>query len=56
MSSHAHFDRDAIYRAHATMVLERPAGEFKLGDVKITGIADKHQSHAPGEIKCDVLL
>jgi L-ascorbate metabolism protein UlaG (beta-lactamase superfamily) len=56
MSSHAHFDHDAVYRPHASMVLDRMAGEFKLADVKISGIADKHQSHAPGEVKWDQLL
>ena len=50
MSTHAHFDHDALYRTHASMNLERMAGTFQLGDVKITGIADKHQCHAPGEI------
>ncbi|MEZ8358348.1 MBL fold metallo-hydrolase [Vibrio splendidus] len=49
LSSHAHFDHDALYRAHATMNLERLSGVFELGDVKITGLADKHQCHAPGE-------
>lgn len=56
ISSHAHFDHDAIYRTHASMNLERLAGEFVLGDVKITGLADKHQCHAPGEIKWDIML
>ena len=32
LSTHAHFDHDAVYRAHATMVLERMAGEFALGE------------------------
>ncbi|MEH6580126.1 MAG: MBL fold metallo-hydrolase [Amphritea sp.] len=50
MSTHAHFDHDALYRTHAAMNLERIAGTFQLGDVKISGIADKHQCHAPGEI------
>ncbi|MEZ9526439.1 MBL fold metallo-hydrolase [Enterovibrio norvegicus] len=50
MSSHAHFDHDALYQTRATMNLERMAGEFELGDVKITGVADKHQCQAPGEI------
>jgi len=48
LSTHAHFDHDAVYRPHGVMVLERMAGEFSLGDVKITGLADKHQCHSPG--------
>jgi L-ascorbate metabolism protein UlaG (beta-lactamase superfamily) len=56
LSSHAHFDHDAIYRPHAIMALDRMAGEFRLGDVKITGVADKHQCIAPGDVKWDQLL
>ncbi len=48
MSTHAHFDHDAIGRLEAHMLLDRMAGTFQLGDVKITGIADKHQCVAPG--------
>lgn len=48
LSTHAHFDHDAVYRPHGVMVLERLAGNFSLGDVKITGLADKHQCHSPG--------
>jgi L-ascorbate metabolism protein UlaG (beta-lactamase superfamily) len=43
ISTHAHFDHDAVHRPHALMVFERPIGEFALGDVQITGLADKHQ-------------
>lgn len=48
MSTHAHFDHDAIDKLDANMLLDRMAGSFELGDVKITGIADKHQCVAPG--------
>ncbi len=48
MSTHAHFDHDAIDKLDANMLLDRMAGSFQLGDVKITGIADKHQCVAPG--------
>ena len=48
MSTHAHFDHDAIDKIDANMLLDRMAGSFSLGDVKITGIADKHQCVAPG--------
>ncbi len=50
MSSHAHFDHDAIDKIDANMLLDRMAGSFKLGDVNITGIADKHQCVAPGTV------
>ena len=48
MSTHAHFDHDALGRLEANMLLDRMAGTFELGDVRITGIADKHQCVAPG--------
>jgi len=51
LSTHAHFDHDAVEKPHAAMVLERMAGQFQLGDVAITGHADKHQCHAPGYLK-----
>ena len=48
MSTHAHFDHDALGALEANMLLDRMAGTFRLGDVTITGIADKHQCVAPG--------
>ena len=48
LSTHAHFDHDALGRLEANMLLDRMAGTFQLGDVTITGIADKHQCVAPG--------
>ncbi|MFT5706349.1 MAG: L-ascorbate metabolism protein UlaG (beta-lactamase superfamily) [Oceanospirillaceae bacterium] len=51
LSTHAHFDHDAVYRPHATQVLERLSGEYKLGDVKVTGLADKHMCAAKGWYK-----
>ena len=50
MSTHAHFDHDALDKIDANMLLDRMGGQFELGDVKITGIADKHQCVAPGLI------
>ncbi len=50
MSSHAHFDHDAIDKIDANMLLDRMAGSFSLGDVKIRGIADKHQCVASGSV------
>ena len=50
MSTHAHFDHDALDRVDANMLLDRMAGSFKLGDISITAIADKHQCVAPGTV------
>jgi L-ascorbate metabolism protein UlaG (beta-lactamase superfamily) len=43
LSTHAHFDHDAVKRPKGLMVLERLVGQFKLGDIEITGLADKHK-------------
>jgi L-ascorbate metabolism protein UlaG (beta-lactamase superfamily) len=43
LSTHAHFDHDAVERPKGLMVLERLVGQFKLGDMEITGLADKHK-------------
>jgi L-ascorbate metabolism protein UlaG (beta-lactamase superfamily) len=43
LSTHAHFDHDAVERPKGLMVLERLMGQFKLGDIEITGLADKHK-------------
>ena len=51
LSTHAHFDHDAVYRPHAIQVLERLTGEYKLGDVSVTGLADKHMCQAKGWYK-----
>jgi len=51
LSTHAHYDHDAVYRPHATMVLERIAGQFELGDVRMTGLADKHMCQSKGWYK-----
>ena len=48
MSTHAHFDHDALFRPQATMVLDRMVGSWSFSDVSITGIADKHACEAPG--------
>ena len=48
MSTHAHFDHDAIERPVSTMVLDRMVGNFEFADLKITGFADKHACVAPG--------
>ena len=43
LSTHAHFDHDAVERPKGLMILERLVGQFKLGDIQITGLADKHK-------------
>ncbi|MEM1130182.1 MAG: MBL fold metallo-hydrolase [Pseudomonadota bacterium] len=48
MSTHTHFDHDAIHRPVSTMVLDRMVGNFEFADMKITGFADKHACQAPG--------
>lgn len=48
MSTHTHFDHDAIDRPASTMVLDRMVGRFEFADLKITGFADKHACVAPG--------
>lgn len=48
MSTHTHFDHDAIHRPVSTMVLDRMVGNFEFADLKITGFADKHVCRAPG--------
>ena len=47
--THAHFDHDATERVDAAMILDRMAGTFELGDVKILGIAEKHMCEAQGK-------
>ena len=42
-ATHSHFDHDAVERPNGLMVLERLVGQFKLGDIEITGLADKHK-------------
>ena len=53
LSTHAHFDHDAVERPQGRMVLERLVGQFKLGDIEITGLADKHKSEPEHVVKAD---
>jgi L-ascorbate metabolism protein UlaG (beta-lactamase superfamily) len=53
LSTHAHFDHDAVERPKGLMVLERLVGQFKLGDIEITGLADKHKCEATPADKPD---
>lgn len=51
LSTHAHFDHDAVHRVHAAVALERPVGIFSVGDVKIEGLGDKHMFRAKGSYR-----
>ncbi len=51
LSTHTHFDHDAIDRPQSTMVLDRMVGDYAFADVKISGFADKHACSAPGWYK-----
>lgn len=42
VSTHAHFDHDALNRLDSHVNLDRLIGEYRFGDVRIVGIADKH--------------
>ena len=47
--THAHFDHDGYNRLEAGMILDRLVGEWSLGDVKVTAIADKHVAEPQGK-------
>ncbi len=51
ISTHAHFDHDALHLPQARMTMERMIGTYTLGDVTIHGLADKHMSHALGKTR-----
>jgi L-ascorbate metabolism protein UlaG (beta-lactamase superfamily) len=53
LSTHAHFDHDAVERPKGLMVLERLVGQFKLGDIEVMGLADKHQCDATPDQKAN---
>lgn len=42
VSTHAHFDHDALHRLDAHVLLDRLIGMYRFGDMTITGFADKH--------------
>lgn len=42
ISTHAHFDHDALHRLDASVLLDRLIGTYEFADVRVTGIADKH--------------
>src|SRR5271170_6334564 len=53
LSTHAHFDHDAVERPSGLVVLERLVGQFRLGDIEVTGLADKHQCESTPDQKSD---
>jgi L-ascorbate metabolism protein UlaG (beta-lactamase superfamily) len=44
VSSHAHFDHDALHRLDAHVLLDRLIGTWQFADLRITGIAEKHET------------
>lgn len=46
VSTHAHFDHDALHRLDASVLLDRIIGTYSFGDVSMEGIADKHATDA----------
>lgn len=44
VSTHAHYDHDALHRLDANVILDRLIGKYEFSDVKIYGIADKHST------------
>jgi len=44
VSSHAHFDHDALHRLDAHVLLDRLIGTYEFADLRITGIAEKHET------------
>lgn len=42
VSTHAHFDHDALHRLDAHVLLDRLIGRYEFSDVTIEGLADKH--------------
>jgi L-ascorbate metabolism protein UlaG (beta-lactamase superfamily) len=42
VSTHAHFDHDALHRLDASVLLDRLIGTYSFADVTVHGIADKH--------------
>ena len=50
VSTHAHFDHDALHRLDAHVLIDRLIGTYTFGDVTIRGIADKHETDSSGAI------
>ena len=50
ISSHAHFDHDALHLLDAHVLLDMLIGTYTFGDLKITGIADKHATDSSAAV------
>ncbi len=50
VSTHAHFDHDALHRLDAHVLLDRLIGTYRFGDIVITGIADKHATDSSASL------
>ena len=50
VSTHAHFDHDALHRLDAHVLIDRLIGTYTFGDITIRGIADKHETDSSGAI------
>lgn len=50
-STHGHYDHNALNRVVSHMVIDRMTGQWTLSDLRVTGIADKHQYEAPGLVR-----
>ena len=48
LSTHAHFDHDALYHVAATSILDRAVGTWSFADVTVTGVPDKHAISSGG--------
>ena len=46
VSTHAHFDHDALHRLDTSVSLDRLIGTYQFSDVRISGLADKHATDA----------
>ena len=51
LSTHGHYDHNALPRVKSHMILDRVAGQWSLADVRILGLADKHQYKSPGAVR-----
>lgn len=46
VSTHAHFDHDALHRLDSSVSLDRLIGTYQFSDVRLSGLADKHATDA----------
>src|SRR5215472_6644270 len=53
LSTNAHFDHDAVERPNGLVVLERLVGQFRLGDIEVVGVADKHKCQSVPQHQSD---